>query len=528
MRNGFVLLLGDEGALLVRMQSAASVWQGKSPSPSSVATQELLKELAGARGLPVRVLIDVQDQSYRRETIPRVNRFDRATLIQLRAKALYPGNALRGFMELGAVKGRRETEYLFTGLDAGGVLAQWEAALAPHHTRFRTVALLPIEGIHLVGTLAKSIARDRSKRKPPADHPPPTGREWQLLVSPSALGGYRQIVVRDGELTFTRMTTARWGEDDPEAAADTIAREIRASLGYLGRLGFMQNDTLNLIVLGSAPVGAALARQELPSQTLTTLTPYEAAYRLGLDSAIEPGEPFADLLHVEAFARKPAALVNLRKSRTTSLGIESPSRLAYLASVAMGAAVVAAMGYGGYLGVKLISKRSLPATQGATLASQEKHLAEIREQFTNSPERYEEVAGTAWISGKQAERQYSPFPILDRLAGALGEDVTLLSFDWTQRGLAVDSGAPPKPAATAQIFDTITVRAELLGMTGKITESQQAAKGLLARIQVAFPEFNVTASKMPLEKIACEVFDVNRLKSTTNARAEMEISMARK
>ena len=62
-----------------------------------------------------------------------------------------------------------------------------------------------------------------------------TGVRWKFLVTHNKVGGFRQVILRDGRAIFTRLTQPV-GEVTPAVVAGNIEQEITSTIEYMNRL----------------------------------------------------------------------------------------------------------------------------------------------------------------------------------------------------------------------------------------------------------------------------------------------------
>ncbi len=286
----FLLMLGDDGALLVPPCDGTA-------APLFVAghgeARPILDALAARPRVPVLILADVLAQEFRPVVLPRLNPFDRKKILARRLEQAFPQSPLK------AAWPQKNRAALLACVHEGGPVETWLERLNQRPNPSGGVALLPGESASMLTSLA-----------------PQTAQGWGLLLSWQRTGGFRQIVTRDGELVFTRLTpplplTA--AEDDIAAA---IGRDIQASLGYLARLGLSGGERLSVVAVMPARVHAALTELNLPTCALTMLTPHQAARQLNLPYTPSAEDPTADLLHaVWMLHRRPRHILMQRETR---------------------------------------------------------------------------------------------------------------------------------------------------------------------------------------------------------------------
>ncbi len=291
----FILIVGDEGGILVFMQGKKVQRRLFAPSPQPDHTAAVTELMRNHPKVPLYILADVLDQQYVRQTFPPVSSFSVAGLVKRRLDRDFQAEDMKGSLPLGRDKaGRKEWNYLLIALANTPLMQQWLELIVELPNEFRGVYLTPVEGQSYIPMLKKYL--------PQAGPSAP----WQLLVSHNKISGFRQIVLKEGKLVFTRVTQAI---DDavPAVIAGNIEQEIINTLEYLRRVGFEENDSLEIIAITAQEVKEALDLKRFNTASAATYTPYEVAEALKLEQAALSADRFGDVIMACSFAlaRKP-------------------------------------------------------------------------------------------------------------------------------------------------------------------------------------------------------------------------------
>ena len=213
--------LGARRALFIGAQRAAVYhWEGNEVGPSILfdageeGRRSFRRYLAETPDVPFYALVDVADEEYRPETIPRVARRDRRALLKRKAARLFKDASYWHYQVTGReAGGAGHDRVLLCALANPSVLRQWLALLDEAKTPLAGVCSLPL----FTQTLLESIAgRDDGQR---------------LLVSLQSLSGLRQTLLVNGEFRFSRL--ARPPAADPASLAPFIREEVEKIRRYL-------------------------------------------------------------------------------------------------------------------------------------------------------------------------------------------------------------------------------------------------------------------------------------------------------
>jgi hypothetical protein len=279
-----ILMIGDDGALLVPFGTATAQHVFCARGDKKKQT-EILSLLQRHSKVPLTLMVDTLAIDFKREALPTLNIFDRARLLQRRLQQSFPQAVLTASTPVKNDK----TQILLTGLPANNPVFEWIEIIKsqlPHTTPRLT--LLPIEGAEIVTRLAP-------------DSP------WALLLTRQRTGGFRQIVTHDGDIIFTRLTPPLPPSASAQDIANTVTLDVKASLGYLTRLGLTNPGEMTAIFLLPEPVHTALRGANLPI-TPTLLTPHQAAEKFGITTM---DDVYADTLFAGWLIKKRKARLTL-------------------------------------------------------------------------------------------------------------------------------------------------------------------------------------------------------------------------
>jgi hypothetical protein len=169
----FILLIGDEGAILLRMVGSTVRDRCFAPSPAPEDRVEMEAMLAEAPRLSLLLLIDVLEQSFVKDTIPPVGLIDEAGVLQRKLRTTFPDARIRGAKYLGRDKrsARKDKEFLFVSVPETRLIAAWLEWARDVRNPVRAISLLPLESLSLATALSQSL---HSKAERP---------DWVVLVT---------------------------------------------------------------------------------------------------------------------------------------------------------------------------------------------------------------------------------------------------------------------------------------------------------------------------------------------------------
>ena len=415
----FVLTIGNEGAILAHVSGGRvdRTWSIDDHEETSLAS--FAEALRKRRRTPLTILIDMLEQSYRRESIPPVNMFDRPKVLDRRLRIAYPSFDIKAALPLGETVGQRgDLAYLFVALPTSPELESWIAFFNGIDNPVASLGLLPIESTGLASALGVAIAGENGA---PSD--------WTLLISREQTGGIRQIVVRAGKLAITRLTPLTAGDMGPAQVATTISQEMTSTLGYLTRLGFTANDRLDIVVIGSESMRAVLEERQMAGREATLLTPSEAARQLGLAEIDESEEGFGDLLHAAWAAQKRKPTLQMSGDVLGSRQVQMvAARKWVVGGLAASALVLALYGAGQMLDV--LSLQQVVEMGQSGEVRNKMRLDELTRTIEALPAQPKQITAAIDHYERLMLQSAAPLPTLAAISDSLGPSIWLINLEW--------------------------------------------------------------------------------------------------
>jgi len=289
----FVLTIGDEGATLVQLHGQTVV-DAVFVGPETEDGLGLLRSyLDKDHRAGLLVAADVLEQMYRDDQLPKVGRFDRGKLLKRRLDVTFPQDRLKAGLPIG-----NTGKAIFASLPETEAIRLWIEFLESLPNPVTGFCLMPFESADIAGELGPAAG---------AGEP----QVWRVLVTQQATSGFRQIFETEGRMVVTRLAQRPAAEMSPQTVAQLIERELRSSISYVKRLGYSEQDRLDLIVLAEPEVCRAVEERDLPISSLTAYTPYQAGLLLGLGEVAPEDSGLSDVLHALWLAGKKHPLLTL-------------------------------------------------------------------------------------------------------------------------------------------------------------------------------------------------------------------------
>lgn len=503
----FVLLLGDEGAILVYLQGKTVVRRlfAQSPQPDHAAV--LLELLAAHPATPLYVLADVIDQQYVRHSFPPVSALTINNLVKRRLERDFQAEDITGAIRLGREKsGRKEWQYLLVALAYTPLLQQWLDLLVEQPNELKGIYLTPVEGQNYIPQLHNAMTSAR---------PLP----WQILVSHHKISGFRQIVLQNGKLVFTRITQAI---DDavPAVIAGNIEQEIMNTLEYLRRLGFTDNATAELLVIASPDVKETLDLNRFAAGQAWTMTPLEVAEALDLQQAALSADRFGDVVMAAAFARAKKRHLKLMTAYAAKLTQLYAARRAV--KLLGGLAVLAVLGMAAMNVVGAMGARSAAATTEAQRAPVQTQLNTVRQALSGLNADVAFKSAIMLTHDAYFDKAELPAKFIDTLAPLLTEATRVRKITWGSEtassgasGAAAPNAAPAPgmpgvaPASAPVEAVPVAVEMEMIGTFADTKALAEFVEAFLGRLKAEMPDYEVTHNPFPWESATPQNLEIS-------------------
>jgi hypothetical protein len=507
----FVLTIGDEGGSLVKFQGRRVVDALFADLGPEGGPEAFLDYLEQDRSAPVLVSVDVLEQMYREERLPRVGRFDRAAVIRRRLDVAFPHDRLKAAVPLGHAKADAES-MLFTALPVTETIQKWIGFLESLRNPITGFCLLPLESAGLAARLGPSVAGE-------------TRRVWRALVTQQATSGIRQIFESNGNLIVTRLTQLPPGELSAEAGAMLIERELRSSISYIKRLGYSELDRLDLVVLANAATCAAVENRTLPVTSLTTLSPRQAGETLGFGAVGPEDGACADVLHAQvlAFKRHPKTSLPTERLKEKTLH-ETLFKWAFVATALF---TLFSVFYLGSLASEAFDTLTTADQLAVTVTTETQGLAGLRQKAASFDVPIDEVARVAGADTAFAKAENNPAELFRAIAAALTPANRVVKITFTAPSpsfLSSSPGAPPPPAprggkAAPELLYEVAVSLQLAATTADPPERAiRESRELRDRLAGGLPGHEVSLTQMPLGASKAQVLE-GSAGATTAAKA---------
>ncbi|MCM2343870.1 MAG: hypothetical protein NDJ24_04860 [Alphaproteobacteria bacterium] len=473
--NRTVLLIGDE-SLFVYSVTGRSV---RLVDTVPWATEDFVSVVTGllakaCGGKPVLILNDMTDQYFKGgQRLPNVGMMDKQGVLRRKLQVAFPNYPIRGALPVKQKKVRSGGKpadktanirtsgdlYLFAGVPMAEPLAKVFEAIRLSMVAVAGFALLPVEASDMVHALSEKLAgKGRAVN------------EWAVFIGQHQSGALRQIITRNGQLAMTRITTVSSAEGEYQSWANDVYQEFKATLSYLSRYGFSNDDGADLMLVASPEAGAEFEKMlDIPCN-FTSFTANEAARILGMAIGVQEESRFADPLHVAWCGRKVNFILKMDAPELTR--IHQPRQTA--------TAVAALLVLGGcFVGWQAASQSQVMMSYKSDIAEQKRALGQAQAEYDQEVARLESlgfdvklIQASLKTFAQLEENRMDVLPVLRKISDGLGDELRVDRL--TIKDLAYNTEAASSLNAGR--------------MADSITDGDAKPKRIEAIIHMSFPQ----------------------------------------
>ena len=471
----FVVFVGDEGTILLYMRDNEVVSRQFVPDASEQNLAELRGSLDNDPKAPISLIIDSLDQSYVQQSLPPVSSMSVKKLINRRLDRDFGPQDIKGAVLLGRdEKGRKDWNFLMVSVERSRQISLWLDFVFSLPNRF--------SGIFLVSVETEIILRNLERAKGIKS----TGAKWTFFISHNKVGGFRQVILHNGRIIFTRMAQPI-GEATPEVLAGNIEQEMQSTMEYMKRLAYDPADGLDIIIIAANALKPVIDKNKFKCNSFTIITPYEVAQFLGIEGATQPTDQFGDVILAASIASSPKHILMLTTPESRRFdklyGIFRGQRWLALLMV------ISVLGYAGVVASD-IYMRFLEADDMVTTKRQhQNNLENLKEEIKKSNLDVDKTGDIIELYQLLQKQQVTPLGFIARLESVIKPPIIVRNIEWITEDKG-PSGPYPAPKATATLLLQFPAIHDL-------DEWHAVSKKILGDLKLVFKEYDVSFSKLP-------------------------------
>lgn len=479
----YALIIGDDGAILVYIEGNVV----KSRNFIAHANEENLKEFESIlfknSKAPIFIVIDSMDQSFIQQSLPPISPLGVKKLIKRRLDRDLGSDVIKGYVLLERdSSGRRDWNFLMVSLENSPNLNLWFDFIDRVDNRVSGIYLLSVEAENIIKSINLATGLLRKSRKTP-DVP-----RWKFFVSHNKVGGFRQVILKDDRIIFTRLTQPV-GDANAEVVAGNIEQEMASTVEYMKRLSFSPQQGLDIYMIASADINKALDLSRIISTNLYKFTPFEVSEILGISGAAQPSDQFGDVIMSSYIACSKSHRLVLSLPKT--LKINKIYDLVRYQRTFVGIAVLGMLSYGGMLGLGLMKKYSEIENLEQKKIIQQRKLDEINAEIKRSGVDIHKIGDTVTLYRQLVSESASPLELLSKLRKNILAPIIMREVTWQAAVL-------PDPSANiAANPESVSLLLRFPEISGTDEAFKAVAKKILRDLRTAFPEYEIVYTKLP-------------------------------
>ncbi len=376
-----VISLGDDGAIISAFLEGQLIKRIFVTTPSSTDFMDLVKSYADS---PIYLLLDTIDQNYIFSNVPAISRAGVNKVIERKITTEFDPNDINASLFLAKETGNKPTlRYLFVSVRNAPPLKDWLTEIYNLPNKFMGIYLLPIEAESFIKEV-RTITHGELI---------PIPKEWEVFITYNRVGGFRQVVLRNGKLIFTRISQSV-SLQTPDAIGKNISHEAANTLEYIRRIGF-GDQTISIYIICSKDAGNYIEIPGVKSKDVYTYTPFELAQKMGFEQNAQESDKFGDVIFATSFINNQKKILKLLtpeiKARQKRQAIaKSVSYTSYFMFVVM-PLVAAFFLYQGFSSLKQVGANSKILEEKQ---NQFNALKDFKQVYGISPEMLDDVMKT--------------------------------------------------------------------------------------------------------------------------------------
>ncbi|MEM7432245.1 MAG: hypothetical protein AAF351_10000 [Pseudomonadota bacterium] len=428
------------------------------------------------------IIIDVIEEEFAIETVPKLSLRDRKALLQRRLQRKFSRTPYRLPLYHGGGK-EDEPTVIHSAITNHELLDPWLQIILRHE--------VALTGIFSVPLMAADLSKKFHKTSGPA-----------LVLAQHQEQKLRQIFINDG---FAR--SARLSQSPPLVSDDYatfVATEIGRSRRYLERTRLLSNtDLLDIYVIADRDVSdriSELVHSDSPMK-LHMITVEQLASQVGLRRA-PPADRLEGIFIAAALRRRPKH----------SYGVSGENRfwkMRRLRHSIIGSCIAAAASFAVITGITLSDAWTLNSQS----AEAEQQLLQLTETFRRENENYDPIKADshemklAVDTGDFILENRLPVPwVMQQIGLVMGDytDVHIQSLSWTAASPTPEPqprrGDAPLPVPVAAITEVnADITAQLVPFDGNLRDAFARIDALVADLEARTAFSDVIAVEYPIE-----------------------------
>jgi hypothetical protein len=289
-KHKLVFSIGDDGCIITCFLDNTLVKRVFAVNPLSSEFESVIMAYPNAE---IYVVIDTIDQTFNISLLPPVGARYRNKIINRKIQNDFDKNDFNYYLKIGReANQRKDWKYLFLSVRNAPPVSDWLDVIIELPNKFVGAYLFPLESVNFINDL-RSIAKKETPNLAPAS--------WEVLVSHNRVGGIRQVVLKDGAFIFTRISQVTSATQDLESVSAAISQEAINTLEYIRRIGYNDDQKLNIYFVCTADAAKNLDELSSDSMSVFAYNPHKISTELNLKDVAQPNDKYCDVVFAADF-----------------------------------------------------------------------------------------------------------------------------------------------------------------------------------------------------------------------------------
>lgn len=481
----YALIIGDEGAILIYIVGKVVQSRNFIAHASADNLKEFENILSKNIKAPIFMIVDSMDQSFVQQSLPPISPLGVKKLIKRRLDRDLGADVIKGYVLLERdASGRRDWNFLMVSLENSPHLNLWFEFVEKVNNRLNGIYLLSVEAENIVKNIDIAIGLSKKDKKKEV------GSRWKFFVTHNKVGGFRQVILRDGRIIFTRLTQPV-GEVTTDVIAGNIEQEMTSTVEYMKRLSFTPQQGLDVYIIASSDINRSLDLSRIPATHVNKFTPFDIAEFFGITGAAQSSDQFGDVIVAAYIACSKIHRLVLFLPKT--LKINQLYNLMRYQRAAVGLAVLGMLVYSGLLGLEVMKKYSEIENLEQKKVIQQRKLDEINADVKKSGIDVQKVGDTVILYNQLISETHSPLPLLSRLRSSIITPIVIKDVLWEGSDSSAVGGVPD----VSKEKENVSLVLRFPEVSGTDEAFKSIAKKVLVDVRAEFPEYKVVYTKLP-------------------------------
>jgi hypothetical protein len=486
----FVLFIGDEGTILLYIRDNNVISRQFVPDASEQNLDELRSSLNRDTKAPISIAIDSLDQSYVQQSLPPVSSMSVKKLIKRRLDRDFGANDIKGAILLGREDtGRKDWNFLMISIERSRQLSMWLDFAFSLPNRFTGIFLVSVETEIIVKNLEQAMGVPKSG----------TGAKWKFFVSHNKVGGFRQVVLLNGRIIFTRMAQPI-GESTPEVIAGNIEQEMQSTIEYMKRLSYDPSSGLDVYIIAASAIKPVIDKSKFKYSSFHIMTPYEVAMHMGIEGATQPTDQFGDVILAACIATSPQHV--LRLSTPESQRFENIYNIYRMQRLVAALLVIGTVGYAGGVASDIYLRYMDSEDLLLAKRQHQKNLDDLKDEIKRSNLDVDKTGDIIDLYQLLQKQKAAPLTFFARVQRVIKPPIIVKGLEWSvdDKGVGITSAGPPKNVAVYTL--------EFPGVPD-LDAWRVVSKKVLADLKEEFKGYDVAFTKLPGKFSESEKIELN-------------------